>query len=438
MRLREGASLMTARVDKIASDLKRLAVPLEKLQRLPDNPRRGDVESVKRSYERFGQRKPIVATGNRSDGGVVSAGNHQLDAARELGWTHIAVVFTDDTEAEALAFAITDNHTSELGTNDDERLAAMLTEIRETDVDLFLATSYDDKGLKRLVSFLAREGQTDPDDVPALPAKPRTKPGDVWLCGEHRVMCGDATTNLLALMQDDRACLVVTSPPYNQGIDKFTPSGMHKEADWVAKVGRLAYSDSMPEPDYQSSQRAILATVYDVVADGASFFYNHKNRYRGKQVISPFEWLPGPFKLRQEIIWRRPGSVTQNARMFLPCDERVYWLYKGDDFSFSDTIEIKSWSSVWDISPQTNKEHAVAFPVELPTRCIQACSDPDGIVLDPYGGSGTTLIACEQTGRRAYLMEIDPHYCDVIARRFQEFTGTLPILERTGKAVDFT
>jgi DNA modification methylase len=123
--------------------------------------------------------------------------------------------------------------------------------------------------------------------------------------------------------------LIVTSPPYNQGIEKFKPSGMHREGDWVSKVGRLAYSDSMPEQKYQEWQKSLLDIWHSIIRDGGSVFYNHKNRYREKRVVSPFEWLPGKFNLRQEIIWRRPGSVTQNARMFLPCDERVFWLYKG-------------------------------------------------------------------------------------------------------------
>ena len=251
----------------------------------------------------------------------------------------------------------------------------------------------------------------------------------------HRVTCGDNTTDetMARLFGDALADLVVTSPPYNQRIDTFKPSGMHKEGDWSAKVGRMAYADSMPEPEYQASQIRQLALWHRFMRDGASLFYNHKNRYREKRVVSPLHWLPGPFALRQEIIWRRPGSVTQNARMFLPCDERVYWMFKGNDFYFDDTTEIKTWSSVWDISPKTNKDHPVAFPVELPIRCVTACSRTGETIFEPYSGSGTTIIAAEMTGRRCHAIELNPVYIDVAVTRWQSFVGQEAHLEETGE-----
>jgi len=226
------------------------------------------------------------------------------------------------------------------------------------------------------------------------------------------------------------ADLIVTSPPYNQGIDKFKPSGMHKERGWIEKVERLAYKDSLPEEDYQDKQRELLDVLFENLNTNRSFFYNHKNRYRDKRVISPLNWLPGKFNFRQEIIWSRPGSVTQNARMFLPSDERIYWLYKGDDFLFHDTTAIKSLSTVWDISLETNKDHAVGFPIDLPSRCITACSEAGEIVVDPYCGSGTTLIAAEQLNRTCYGMELDPKYCDVIVARWEKLTGRKAELKR--------
>jgi DNA modification methylase len=271
-------------------------------------------------------------------------------------------------------------------------------------------------------------GLTDPDDVPEPPAEPITQPGDVWLLGRHRLMCGDCgDAAALALVMAGRTVdLVVTSPPYNQRLDTFKPSGMHRESGWVDRIAG-AYSDSMPEREYQDWQRNLLGIWHGAMRDGASVFYNHKHRYRDKRVVSPLEWLPGPFNFRQEIIWNRPGSITQNARMFLPCDERIYWLYRGDDFTFDDSIEIKSWSSVWDINPG-NRFHAVGFPVELPLRCIRA----DDAVLEPFCGSGTTIIAAEMTGRACHALEISPAYCDVAALRWTAFAGQDATLEATG------
>jgi hypothetical protein len=235
-------------------------------------------------------------------------------------------------------------------------------------------------------------------------------------------------------MGEERATLLVTSPPYNQRLDTFKPSGMHKEGHWVDKVSRLAYPDTMPEAKYQDQQRAALSLWAEHLTDQASVFYNHKNRYRDKVTVSPLSWLVnGPFTLRQEIIWRRPGSVTQNARMFLPSDERIYWLYKGTDFYFDDSTEIKTWSTVWDIALEPNLTHAVGFPVELPSRAIRACSKSGACVLEPFAGSGTTLIACEQLTRACRALEIEPQYVQVALDRWEAFTGQRA--EKVGEAV---
>jgi modification methylase len=242
-------------------------------------------------------------------------------------------------------------------------------------------------------------------------------------------VCGDAGDSKL-LEMFGTVDAIVTSPPYNQGIDKFKPSGMHAEhgGRWVSKVAALAYADSLPESEYQAWQCKLLGIWHGQLRDHGSLFYNHKNRYRDKRVATPLAWLPGPFNLRQEIIWRRPGSVTQNARMFLPCDERIYWLYRGDDFTFNDTTEIKTWSSIWNIAPSSN-HHAVAFPVELPKRCILASTKRGNTVLDPFAGSGTTLIAAEIAERNGCGIELNPAYVDVAVRRWQDFTGKTATLE---------
>jgi len=334
-----------------------------------------------------------------------------------------AILLEGLSNAQKQALRIADNKLALNAAWDDALLRTELTDLRDLGFDLSL-TGFADDELSALFAD-ATEGLTDPDDVPDPPAETVTQLGDVWILGMHRLMCGDCTDpGVVAVVMADRlADLIVTSPPYNQRIDTFKPSGMHKEHGWVKKVGELAYSDSLPEREYQDIQRALLDQWHELMRDGASLFYNHKNRYRDKRVVSPFAWLPGPFALRQEIIWSRPGSVTQNARMFLPSDERVFWLYKGDDFTFNDDVEIKSWSSVWQISPKTNLEHAVAFPVEIPQRCIRAASMPDDAVLDPFVGSGTTIIAAEMTGRACHAIEISPAYCDVAVLRWQAFTG---------------
>src|SRR5690606_30231583 len=355
--------------------------------------------------------------------GTVAVGYVVADGER---WAYREVDVDEQREA---AMNVAANKGGLLAEFDMPKLADLLSTLDAEGYDATL-TGFDAKELEDLLTWAPDGGKAeDPDIDLTPPAEPKSQRGEVYELGRHRVMCGDATSaeDVGRLMAGERAALVVTSPPYNQKIDQFQPSGMHTQSRWVANVRAGGYFDSKPEPEYQADQIKALRLWAEHLTPVASVFYNHKNRYRGKQVVSPWAWLAeSGAKVRQEIIWRRPGSVTQNARMFLPCDERIFWLYFGDDFYFNDSTEHKSWSSVWDIVPQVDREesqHGCAFPVELPARCIRACSKPGDIVLEPYGGSGTTLIAAEQNGRTCYAMEIDPRYVDVIRRRYARFVG---------------
>lgn len=405
--------------------------PIDRPKPYPKNPRKipdGAVDKVAASIREFGFRQPVVVDKK----GVVIVGHTRLLAARKLGLEEIPVHVAEGlSKAQVRAYRLADNRTNQEAAWDDDLLGSELFDLKGLEFDLDL-TGFGGDEIDRLFAKMdAAEGLTDPDDVPEAPEEPITQPGDVWILGRHRLVCGDCTdADVVArCLNGAEPHLMVTSPPYNQKIDGFKPSGMHKEHGWVRKVGALAYTDSLPERDYQDRQRVALELWHSFLRDGGSVFYNHKNRYRDKRVLSPLQWLPGPFSLRQEIIWRRPGSVTQNARMFLPCDERIYWLYKGDKFTFNDDVEIKSWSTVWDIAPRPNLDHAVAFPVELPERCIRAASMPDDVVFDPYLGSGTTMIAAEKTSRMCAGIELSPAYCDVAVKRWEQFAGKEAVRE---------
>jgi DNA modification methylase len=414
--------------------------PADKIERraleilIPDarNARKHSPEQIAQiaaSMREWGWTNPVLV----DEGDRIIAGHGRVLAAGRLGFAEVPVMVAEGwTEAQKRAYIIADNQLALTAEWDMELLASEARGLAEWSFDLSLL------GFSDLDDLLARSGDaglTDPDEVPPLPEEPVTQPGDLWLLGRHRLLCGDSTvaTNVERVLGGVEPHLMVTSPPYNQKIDGFKPSGMHKEHGWVRKVGKLAYADDLPERDYQGQQRDLLALWFTFMRDGASIFYNHKNRYRDKAVISPLEWLAGPFTLRQEIIWRRPGSVTQNARMFLPCDERIFWLYKGDDFTFNDTTKIKTWSSVWDIAPKPNLDHPVAFPVELPERCILACSNAGDLIFEPFSGSGTTIIAAEMTGRSCHAIEISPAYVDVAVQRWQAFTGQIATLEGNGR-----
>jgi site-specific DNA-methyltransferase (adenine-specific) len=209
---------------------------------------------------------------------------------------------------------------------------------------------------------------------------------------------------------------VVTSPPYNQQIDKFSPSGMHKESRWVEKIS-AGYADSMDETEYQSWQVELLNRIFDATDETASCFYNHKIRWRDGEMIIPMDWLRRTkWKMRQEIIWARNGSCTMNARMFAPSDERIYWLRKETHKWNQDAV---SFMSVWQLASKPDPEHPCAYPIQIPQRCIAAVTNPGDTVLDPYMGSGTTGVACVKMERKFVGIEKDERYAELAAKRIQ-------------------
>jgi DNA modification methylase len=214
-------------------------------------------------------------------------------------------------------------------------------------------------------------------------------------------------------------------------IDSFVPSGMHRETSWIRKISN-GYRDHIDENEYQHWQRELLNAVALILAPTGSVFYNHKLRWRDGILLHPAVWLHGiNLELRQEIIWARNGSSTLNARMFGPSDERIYWFDCGNHKWNQDAV---GWLTVWNIAQCGSSltriaDHPCAFPIQIPMRCIQATTVPGDLVLDPFMGSGTTLVAAKQLGRRAVGIEIERKYCDIaIDRLRQEMLPLDPVL----------
>lgn len=411
----------------LAESLKHLAVPIDDVQPLPGNPRRGDVSAVAKSLKRFGQRKPIVA--RRADH-VVVAGNHTLQAALVLGWAEIAVVWVDDDEATAKAYALADNRTSALGTFDDADLAAMVAEVHAVDPDLLLAASFDEDDLEAFLGGGASdpaEGLTDPDAVPEPPAQPVAEVGDVWLLGPHRLVCGDSTEvdTLERLVGQDRIDLVFTDPPYGMSFGSGQRPGSPRSR---VKMGVIQGDDKRGDD--------LVALVRDALVAAMPF------RKPDSPVYVCFTWRTyAEFEeaLRQAdmqpkacIVWNK-GSIGLGTLHYRPQHEFIFYVqgsWYGD----------KAQSDVWTIGRETLAKyvHSTQKPVELVQRALENSSKRGDVILDVFGGSGTTLIACHRLGRVARLVELDPKYVDVICRRYQEHTGTKPVLEATGEPHDFT
>lgn len=406
-------------VTGIVENLQALAAPLDELHLLEGNPRVGDVDAVAASLARFGQRKPIVA---RTDGTVI-AGNHTLQAARQLGWTHIAVVRVDDDDATAKAFALADNRTAELGGYDDVALEAMVRDVLEFDAELLADTGWVGEDLEALLASVDElpPALEDPDAVPDT-APAITVPGDVWLLGPHRLLCGDSTvpTDLERVMDGAKADMVWTDPPYG-----------------VSYVGKTAAAltidnDALTPDELESFLRSAFASVLDVLQPGGCWY-----------TAAP----PGPLflafgvVLHEMDVWRQTLSWVKNSLVLGRSDyhyrhEAIFYGWAPGAAHHAPSERTHDTVLEFD-RPQRSNDHPTMKPVSLISYCIENSSDPGQIVLDPFGGSGSTLIAAHQTGRQARLVELDPRYCDVICRRYQQATGDKPIAEATGRPHDF-
>lgn len=400
----------------IQSDLQNLAHPITELQLLPGNPRRGDIEAVKRSLEAFGQRKPIVV--RRSDS-VVIAGNHTLQAAQALGWSEIAVVWVDDDEVTSKAFALADNRTAELGDYDEEALADLINDVGSLNPGLLESSGWDDKSVQELLDRVEQvELPVDVDDVPEDVAAV-SKLGDVWLLGEHRVMCGDSinTTDVEKLMAGIKADMVFTDPPYGVNYDGGVQTKRKKlEGDETTELFEPA-----------------VKIAFEVSNDNAPLYLWHAAGKFTTQVDSAV--TKAGYEIRSQIIWNKNlaqfGALSAHYKQkHEPC---YYCVKKGASASWAGvTTEV----TVWDEDRSSKNEfHPTQKPVGLAIRAIK--NHTARTVLDLFGGSGSTLIAAHETKRIAYLMELDPHYVDVICARYQKHTGILPVLESSKKVHDF-
>jgi len=415
----------------IAADLLGLATPIDGLRTMPGNPRKGDVEAVKRSYARFGQRKPIVALPD----GTVIAGNHQLLAARALGWKEIAVVRVDDDDQTAKAFALADNRTADLGTYDDAALAALLAEVA-TDPELLLATGYDMDALADLDAALDLPTVDEPDEVPSsAPAK--TVRGDVWLLGPHRLMCGDSTvpTDVERLMAGAKADICFTSPPYALG------KNISLSGNSTLSKKQSAYDEHCDDGVRWPTLMRDWFSASHAAVDKA-WLVNLQLLAGNKRAL--FAWVhENSDRLIDVAVWDKGHAQPAMAEGVL--NSRFELLIAFGSSNASRAFPLSSWRgtmpNVYEATLQTNNRfadaHGATMPIHLPLWVISELFDQCGSVYEPFAGTGTTLIAAHMTNCVGYGMEISPSYCDIICARFQKATGITPIAEATGNEHNF-
>lgn len=370
-------------------------IPYAKNSRTHDD---AQVAQIAASIKEFGWTNPILVDGDK---GVI-AGHGRLLAARKLGYDKVPVIeLKHMTEAQKRAYVIADNKLALNAGWDNNFLALELQDLKDQDFDLTLL-GFDDKELDALLAPEIVEGLTDEDAVPDTPIEPKTKLGDIYILGNHRLMCGDATDidQVDSLMGDNKADLVFTDPPYGvdyKGINNDTREGL------------------------EDLLRSSFANYYGHSKSGAAIYCFHSDRCADvfHKVFREF------FHFSSMIIWAKNSltlSQTDYQSQHEPC---LYgWMNNGSHSWYSD----RKQTSVWRFDKEKVDGHTTPKPVELVAKAITNSSKSDDIVLDLFSGSGSTLIACEKTGRKARLMELDPKYCDVIVKRWEDFTGKKAVL----------
>lgn len=378
-------------------------VKIETLTLDPANVRRHpakNLDSIKASLTRFGQQRPVLVNAK----GIIIAGNGTVMAAKALGWDHINIVRTELEGSEATAYAIADNRTAELAEWDEEALAQQLAALQIEDEELAKAAGFTDAEIQAL------EGATvevQEDEVPEPPADPITKLGDLWLLGEHRVLCGDSTKaeDVARLMDGVKADMVLTDPPYGVSYVGKTKDALKVENDELDEASLTKFvCDAF---DNAETNCRAGAYWYATVPPGPL------------HIVFADDWKRRGI-LRQIMVWAKDSMVLGHSEYHYQHEPILFGWLPGDRHKNSDRTRTTLWQ--YD-RPKANREHPTMKPVALWTQAVQDGSRTGEVVYDPFLGSGTTLIAAEQLGRKCYGMEISAAYCDVIVKRWETLTG---------------
>lgn len=364
------------------------------------------IDAVARSMREFGWTNPVLISGD----GTIIAGHARVLAAKKLKLPSVPVIVLDYlTDAQRRAYILADNKLAEQAGWDEELLRIELPELKSDDFDLSVIGFSDDE-LSALLDEPAGdyEGNTDPDDVPEVQEAIVSRPGDVWVLGPHRLLVGDATSqsDVERLMGGARADMVFTDPPYNVDYEGYTEEKLKIKGD------------KMTPEQFQLFLSEVFAAYRGIVKSGASVYVCHSSSWQ-REFQNAIE--AAGFDVRCQIIWAKNTFAWGFGRYKFQHEPIFYVHVAGESDSWYGD---KTQSTLWqEKKPAANRLHPTMKPVELIERALANSSKSGDLVVDLFGGSGSTMIACERLGRHARLMEIDPRYADVIVRRWQEHTG---------------
>jgi DNA modification methylase len=394
------------------------------------NPRLNDkaVDAVAASLREFGFRQPIVIDTD----GIIIAGHTRYKAALKLGLQKVPVhIATDLTAEQAKAYRIADNKTGDIAEWDMEILPIEISELQESGFEMGIL-SFSDKELTQLLNVNIEHGQTDCDSIPSPPEESVTQKGDLWILGNHRLMCGDSASrcdvdrlldgNLIQLFHGDPPYGVSVEPRSNNAIAAGVSSFPGEKGNTTSRLrakDRPITNDKLSDEAFEKLLDGWFGNIARVLEPGRAAYI-----WGGYANLANY---PPMFKKHglywsQCIIWHKMHPVM-NRKDFMSCYELCYYCWR--EGAAHQFFGQNNERDLWEVKkvPSQSMVHLTEKPVELALRAIQLSSRPGENVLELFGGSGSTLIACEQSGRRCFAMELDTLYCDVIVKRWEEFTN---------------
>jgi DNA modification methylase len=396
--------------------------PLGELIPYARNPRThsdGQVAQIAASIREFGWTNPVLVDG---EDGII-AGHGRVLAARKLGLDQVPVIeLAHMSEAQKRAYVLADNQLALNAGWDEALLRLELTDLEALGVDIGLI-GFGAGELERLLAGNSREGLTDDDDAPDLPERPVARLGDLWLLGQHRLLCGDATDQgmLEQVLYGHRADLTFTDPPYN--VDYA-----HSQKDKLRGKHRPILNDNLGA-GFEAFLREACTNILQFTR-GAVYICMSSSELDTLQ--RAFRAAGG--KWSTFIIWAKNTFTLGRADYQRQYEPILYGWKEGANHYWCGA---RDQGDVWLFDkPTRNDLHPTMKPVALVERAIRNSSRRRDVVLDPFAGSGSTLIACEKAGRQARLIELDPKYCDVIVRRWQEWSGGAAILDGDGRSFE--
>lgn len=379
------------------------------------------VAQIAASIREFGFTNPVLI----DEANGIIAGHGRVMAARKLKLTEVPCIrLAHLSDAQKRAYVIADNKLALNAGWDEAMLKLELADLKALDFDLDL-TGFNTDEIDALLAEKGTEGLTDPDDTPEPPVEPVTRLGDIWVCGQHRVMCGSSLemTAMERLCGKQRVDMLLTDPPYNVAIQ----GGNHGDPN--RKNGLKIQNDSMSDEAFRTFLRDAFVTADAVMKPGAVFYIWHPQGREGlwfRLACEDAKWNP-----RQTLIWEKNTLVLGRMDYHGKHEPCLYGWKDGAGHLWAS--DRKQTTLLKFDRPSRSEDHPTMKPVALFEYQLLNNTKGGDIVLDSFGGSGTTLIAAEKNGRIARIMELDPKYVDVIVKRWEDFTGQKAVLESTGE-----